>query len=162
MEGSMLVNLDTVDAPWEVVGTKSSLRATRICARLWRFDFPRPQTDFDEAPTGVSGAPSASDGFRPTQNTARPVLIGPNMTREALIELLQNSDGHVTRAATAAGIERQSLHRLLKRHGIEPSHYRPRGGRGLVARAALFQLRRTTMQRALGGDAAITDSSTIR
>jgi hypothetical protein len=85
------------------------------------------------------------------------------MTREALIELLQNSDGHVTRAANAAGIERQSLHRLLKRHGIEPSHYRPRGGRGLVARTALYSLRRSSMQRALGGDAAITTgSSTTR
>ena len=63
------------------------------------------------------------------------------MTREALIELLQSSDGHVTRAAESAGIERQSMHRLLKRHGIEPAQYRPRGGRGLVARTALSQLR---------------------
>jgi hypothetical protein len=63
------------------------------------------------------------------------------MTREALIELLQGSDGHVTRAATTAGMERQSLHRLLKRHGIDPKQYRPRGGRGMVARSALIQLR---------------------
>ena len=72
---------------------------------------------------------------------ARAVLNVRRMTREALIELLEISDGHVTRAANAAGIERQSLHRLLKRHGIEPKEYRPRGGRGLVARTALSQLR---------------------
>jgi hypothetical protein len=64
------------------------------------------------------------------------------MTREALIQLLENSDGHVTRAAHAAGIERQSMHRLLKRHGIEPQQYRPKGGRGLIARTALTQLKR--------------------
>ena len=64
------------------------------------------------------------------------------MTREALIQLLECSDGHVTRAAHAAGIERQSMHRLLKRHGIEPSQFRPKGGRGLIARTALYQLKR--------------------
>ena len=69
------------------------------------------------------------------------MLCDANMTREALIELLERSDGHVTRAATAAGMERQSMHRLLKKHGIEPRSFRPRGGRGLVARSALLQLR---------------------
>ncbi|HEY5922366.1 MAG TPA: hypothetical protein VIV11_11880 [Kofleriaceae bacterium] len=33
------------------------------------------------------------------------------------------------------------MHRLIKKHGIEPREYRPRGGRGLVARSALMQLK---------------------
>jgi hypothetical protein len=142
-------------------GPKSSLRATRISATSGLFVWGSAQTGRDEATTQDSGAVALVRLISSLAFGTRSALW-PTMTREALIELLQNSDGHVTRAANTAGIERQSLHRLLKRHGIEPSHYRPRGGRGLVARVALYQLRRTTMQRALGGDAAVTDSGTTR
>lgn len=44
--------------------------------------------------------------------------------REYLLQLLRRTNGNVTHAATEAGMERESMHRLLKRHGIDPSRFR--------------------------------------
>jgi transcriptional regulator of acetoin/glycerol metabolism len=46
------------------------------------------------------------------------------MMREYLVELLRAHRGSVTRAAAQAGIERESLHSLLKRYGIRADEYR--------------------------------------
>jgi DNA-binding NtrC family response regulator len=45
--------------------------------------------------------------------------------REYLVNLLRSAAGNVTRAATEAGVERETLHRLVKKHGIDPSRFRP-------------------------------------
>lgn len=47
-------------------------------------------------------------------------------TREYLAQLLEETHGNVTLAAEKAGIERESLHRLLKRHGLRAEDYRPK------------------------------------
>ena len=47
-------------------------------------------------------------------------------TREYLIALLHDVAGNVTQAAERAGIERESFHRLMKRHGIRAEDFRPR------------------------------------
>jgi DNA-binding NtrC family response regulator len=44
--------------------------------------------------------------------------------REYLVQLLRTHRGNVTRAAADAGVERETLHRLMKRHGVEASAYR--------------------------------------
>jgi DNA-binding NtrC family response regulator len=44
--------------------------------------------------------------------------------REFLLGLLRRVQGNVTRAAGEAGVERESMHRLLKRHGIDPARFR--------------------------------------
>jgi two-component system response regulator HydG len=46
-------------------------------------------------------------------------------TRDYLMALLREFGGSVTRAAERAGIERESLHRLLKRHGVRAQGFRP-------------------------------------
>ena len=38
--------------------------------------------------------------------------------------LLREHGGNVTKAAERAGMERESLHRLLKRHGVRGDDYR--------------------------------------
>jgi DNA-binding NtrC family response regulator len=38
--------------------------------------------------------------------------------RAYLIDLIDRYDGNVSRAATAAGIDRKSITRLMKKHGI--------------------------------------------
>jgi DNA-binding NtrC family response regulator len=45
-------------------------------------------------------------------------------SREYLSALLKAFGGNVSRAATRAGLERESLHRLLRRHGIQAGLYR--------------------------------------
>lgn len=45
-------------------------------------------------------------------------------TREYLIGLLREVQGNVTAAAERAGIERESFHRLMKRHGVRAEDFR--------------------------------------
>lgn len=45
-------------------------------------------------------------------------------TREYLVALLTDMQGNVTLAAERAGLERESFHRLMKRHGIRADDYR--------------------------------------
>jgi DNA-binding NtrC family response regulator len=46
--------------------------------------------------------------------------------REYLVNLLQLSGGNVTQAAEQAGLSRQGLHRILRRHGLEAKNFRTR------------------------------------
>ena len=48
-------------------------------------------------------------------------------SREYLTALLQTFGGNVSRAAERAGLERESLHRLLRRHGVSANAFRPSG-----------------------------------
>jgi two-component system response regulator AtoC len=48
------------------------------------------------------------------------------VSRDYLAALLQEFEGNVTRAAERAGVERESLHRLLKRYGIRSDDYKGR------------------------------------
>ncbi len=53
-------------------------------------------------------------------------LARDRFSREYLTALLRDFEGNVTRAAEHAGIERESLHRLLKRHSIRSDDFKPR------------------------------------
>ncbi len=44
--------------------------------------------------------------------------------RDYLIDLLRRHRGNVTHAAEEAGVERETLHRLLKKHGVEAAGFR--------------------------------------
>jgi DNA-binding NtrC family response regulator len=48
-------------------------------------------------------------------------------SREYLVALLKSFGGNVSRAAERAGLERESLHRLLRRHGIQAGVFRDSG-----------------------------------
>ncbi|MFT3917699.1 MAG: sigma-54 dependent transcriptional regulator [Anaeromyxobacteraceae bacterium] len=47
-------------------------------------------------------------------------------SKEYLAAILREHDGNVTRAAEAAGMERESLHRLMKRYGLRAEEFRRR------------------------------------
>jgi two-component system response regulator AtoC len=47
------------------------------------------------------------------------------VSREYLVALLAEFQGNVTRAAARAGVERESLHRLLKKHGLRSDDFKP-------------------------------------
>lgn len=59
--------------------------------------------------------------------TYRAVLeqLGPHTIPDYLETLLKVHHGNVTKAALAAGVERESLHRLLRRHGVRGHAFRP-------------------------------------
>ncbi|MDP2314296.1 MAG: sigma-54 dependent transcriptional regulator [Pseudomonadota bacterium] len=44
--------------------------------------------------------------------------------RDYLVALLRRAGGNVTKAADEAGVERETLHRLLRRHGVEAGRFR--------------------------------------
>jgi two-component system response regulator AtoC len=46
------------------------------------------------------------------------------VTREYLVALMTEFEGNVTRAAERAGVERESLHRLLRRHGLRSEDFK--------------------------------------
>lgn len=45
--------------------------------------------------------------------------------REYLVSLLQKNSGNVSQSALQAGMSRQGLHKLLKKHGVDAKDYRP-------------------------------------
>jgi DNA-binding NtrC family response regulator len=67
----------------------------------------------------LEGAELASLSYKAAVNLAR-----DRISREYLIALLQSFRGNVTQAAERAGIERESLHRLLKRYALRAESYR--------------------------------------
>ena len=46
------------------------------------------------------------------------------VSREYLVALMQEFGGNVTHAAERAGMERESLHRLLKRYGVRSDDFK--------------------------------------
>ena len=51
-------------------------------------------------------------------------LLHDRATREYLVALLGSTAGNVSNAAEQAGLARESLHRLLRRHHIDPEAFR--------------------------------------
>ncbi len=51
-------------------------------------------------------------------------LLHDRVTREYLQALMASTGGNVSRAAEQGGLARESLHRLLKRHAVDPDTYR--------------------------------------
>ena len=64
----------------------------------------------------------ASLPFRDFVNQAR-----DRISRDYLVALMRQFAGNVTRAAEQAGVERESLHRLLKRYGVRSEEFKGGG-----------------------------------
>lgn len=74
----------------------------------------------------LTGEPSPAA----TSLTYREVLAAgrERTTRDYLVALLTAAGGNVTNAAERAGVERETFHRLIKRHGIRAEDFRTRSG----------------------------------
>ncbi len=67
-----------------------------------------------------AAAPAAEAGtYRDAVERAR-----DRAGRDYLTALLRRTGGNVTRAAEEAGVERETLHRLMRRHGVEAGRFR--------------------------------------
>ncbi len=69
----------------------------------------------------IPGEVLASMPYRDAIDLAR-----DRASRDYLIALLKEFGGHVTHAAVRAGMERESLHRLLKRYGLRADDFKKR------------------------------------
>ena len=75
-----------------------------------------------EGPGPAAGEPLTARPYREAIDEAR-----DRSSREYLVALLTELSGNVTRAAERAGMERESLHRLLKKHGLRSEDFKKGG-----------------------------------
>jgi two-component system response regulator AtoC len=88
-----------------------------------------PAVTSRDLPAEVTGAPGgalppdllAKLAYREAVDLAR-----DRVSRDYLAALLKEFEGNVTRAAERAGVERESLHRLMKRYGIRSDDFKGR------------------------------------
>ena len=73
-------------------------------------------------------ARGSSDGRKLESLSYRDMLASARdrATRDYLVALMKDLAGNVTQAADRAGVERESMHRLLKRHGIRSEDFKRR------------------------------------
>ncbi|MBU8896392.1 sigma-54-dependent Fis family transcriptional regulator [Corallococcus sp. H22C18031201] len=101
-------------------------RAAAVAAgpRIQREDLP-PELD-----SGPSAARSASASVGASESLARLPYreavdsARDSVSRDYLAALMQEFGGNVTHAAERAGMERESLHRLLKRYGVRSDDFK--------------------------------------
>jgi two-component system response regulator HydG len=88
-----------------------------------------PRIELEALPSEVAGVlrPRATHGTE-VHLTYREVvdLARDRASREYLIALMRELGGNVTEAARRAGMERESLHRLLKRYGVRSEDFKSR------------------------------------
>ena len=74
--------------------------------------------------------------LRSTESAVEPAVTGKSSSasraatlddaeRDYLVTLLQKNSGNVSQSAVEAGMSRQGLHKLLKKHGVDARDYRP-------------------------------------
>ena len=73
---------------------------------------------------GPGGAPAELLARMPYKEAVE--LARDRVSREYLAALMREQEGNVTRAAAHAGMERESLHRLLKRFGVRSEDFKKR------------------------------------
>jgi len=70
----------------------------------------------DESPAGLSG------GGEPRAESRAAAIV--DAERDYLVRLLKEHAGNVARSAIHAGLSRQGLHKLLRKHGIDAAEFR--------------------------------------
>jgi DNA-binding NtrC family response regulator len=73
-------------------------------------------------PRGPSGARLETLTYREVLDLAKDRAL-----RDYLVALMKDLTGNVTQAAERAGIERESMHRLLKRYGVKSEDFKSKG-----------------------------------
>jgi DNA-binding NtrC family response regulator len=88
-----------------------------------------PRLELDHLPEEVAQRDSSglsSDRLADLSYRAVVELSRDRVSREYLVSLMRACAGNVTKAAERAQMERESLHRLLKRYRIRPEEFRAR------------------------------------
>lgn len=88
---------------------------------------PEDVLGVDALPTEIRGDGNAPKSAQPLTSLPYREAIAverERATRDYLVALLREVQGNVTAAAERAGIERESFHRLMKRHGVRAEDFR--------------------------------------
>ncbi len=72
-------------------------------------------------PRGPAGARIETLTYREVLELAKDRAL-----RDYLVALMKDMNGNVTQAAERAGVERESMHRLLKRYGVRSEDFKPK------------------------------------
>jgi DNA-binding NtrC family response regulator len=127
-ESSPTLSSDAVDAlvahDWP--GNVRQLEA--VLLRVAAVAGPEP-IEVKDLPAQLRSRAALAESSPPlTSLTYREVLAAgrDRTTRDYLVALLAAVGGNVTQAAERAGVERETFHRLLKRHGIRAEDFRSR------------------------------------
>lgn len=113
----------------------ASIEAAVDAIKLGAFDYVQKPFDPDDVVLVVARALEHARARDPgTRNPAEPLIAVPfrdavnrardNTSRDYLAAILRTYGGNVTHAAKHAGLERESLHRLLKRYGLRAEDFR--------------------------------------
>ena len=80
----------------------------------------------EDLPESVRQSPANSEGPDMTHLEFKEVvsIARDRASRDYLLALMRKFQGNVTQASEQAGIERESLHRLLRKHGIRSHEFR--------------------------------------
>ncbi len=99
-------------------------RAVAVCSgsMIQARDLP-PEVSATPASALSPGPVLASVPYREAVEQAH-----DRVSREYLVALLTEFHGNVTKAAARAGMERESLHRLLKKHGLRSDDFKRQSG----------------------------------
>jgi two-component system response regulator AtoC len=83
----------------------------------------------DLPPELAGGAPPPPDAAGLAALPYKDAVAGARdrVSREYLVALMQEFGGNVTRAAERAGVERESLHRLLRKYGLRSDDFKAGG-----------------------------------
>ena len=114
-----------VFAAWRWPGNVRELRNVLLRAASFTDTGPIGLSALPEAlrradgapPTAVSPPSPTPDGPPPTLREAREALL-ESFERRYLEDLLERTDGNVSRAARIAGVDRKTITRMLRRHGL--------------------------------------------
>jgi len=81
----------------------------------------------DDLPPDVAAAAAPAAGPVLAALPYKDAVAGARerITRDYLVALMTELEGNVTRAAERAGLERESLHRLLRKHGLRSEDFKP-------------------------------------
>ena len=81
-------------------------------------------TEVTDDPARGGAPPESAASLARLSYREATALLTDRATRAYLQALLASTAGNVSRAAEQAGLARESLHRLLKKHGVDPDTYR--------------------------------------
>ena len=121
-KGTPIIALEPAPWPGNVRELKHALEHAAVMADSETVEVSDlPESLAVQAPSGRPGT------YREAVDRARE-LAG----RAYLDQLLRRHQGNISAAATEAGVERETLHRLVRRHGLDAGSYRGRDEGGQV------------------------------